>query len=93
MMGIKLRQFGPLDQVCLEDLVPKANFYRHVDRKLDFSFVRDLVKDCYAPIGRRSIDPVGWLRTHARREQARSEGTAPQPVPSERALVPACPSC
>ncbi len=66
MMGIKLRQFGPLDQVCLEDLVPKANFYRHVYRKLDLSFVRDLVKDCYAPIGRRSIDPVVFFKTHPR---------------------------
>jgi transposase len=62
MMGIKDRLFGPLERVCLEDLVPKANFYRHVDRKLDLSFVRDLVKDCYAPIGRRSIDPVVFFK-------------------------------
>ena len=35
MMGRKARLFRPLEQVCLEDLVPKDHFYRHVERKLD----------------------------------------------------------
>jgi hypothetical protein len=52
MMGTKLRLFGPLNQVTLEDLVPTHSFYRHVDRVLDLTFVRDLVTPCYAPIGR-----------------------------------------
>ncbi len=46
MMGIKERAFGPLINVSLDDL----------------SFVRDLVKDCYSPIGRPSIDPVVFFR-------------------------------
>lgn len=31
MMGTKVRQFGALDSVTLEDLVPKDHFYRHVE--------------------------------------------------------------
>ena len=31
----------PLTDLSLEELVPKDNFYRHLDRKLDLSFVRD----------------------------------------------------
>ena len=62
MMGIKLRQFSPLDHVSLEELVPKSNFYRHVERKLDLSFVRELVQACYAPIGRPSIDPIVFFK-------------------------------
>ncbi len=58
MMGIKARLFGPLEQVSLEDLVPKNTFYRHADRKLDLSFVRDLVRPCSACGGRPSVDPV-----------------------------------
>ena len=45
MMGTKARIFGPITNVSLEDLVPKDHFYRHVERKLDLSFVRDLVRD------------------------------------------------
>ncbi len=53
MMGTKDRNFAPLPRnVSLEELVPKDNFYRHLDRKLDLSFVRDLVEDCYASSGR-----------------------------------------
>ncbi len=37
MMGIKLRQFGPPDHVSIEDLVPRDQFYRHVNRTLDLS--------------------------------------------------------
>src|SRR5919202_1539574 len=62
MMGTKVRLFGSLDHVSLEDLVPKDNFYRHVERSLDLSFVRELVKDCYAPLGRPSVDPVVFFK-------------------------------
>jgi transposase len=62
MMGTKVRLFGPLKQVSLEDLVPADHFYRQVDRMLDLGFVRDLVKSCYAPIGRPSIDPIVFFR-------------------------------
>jgi transposase len=48
--------------VCLEDLVPADHFYRHLDRVLDLAFVRDLVRDAYAPVGRPSVDPVVFFR-------------------------------
>ena len=55
MMGTKVRLFEALDQVCLEDLVPTDHFYRHVERKLDRSFMRDLVRTCYAAGGRPGV--------------------------------------
>ena len=42
----------------LDDLVPPDHFYRHLERTLNLAFVRDLVRDAYADIGRSSIDPV-----------------------------------
>ena len=62
MMGIKERAFGPLPPVSLEDLVPPDHFYRHLERTLDLAFVRDLVRDTYAEIGRPSIDPVVFFK-------------------------------
>ena len=65
MMGTKVRRFGPLEGVTLDELVPRNHFYRHVEQSLDLSFVRELVQSCYAPSGRPSIDPVvfflNWL--------------------------------
>ena len=59
MMGIKEREFRSLpDNLSLEELVPKDNFYRRLEATLDLSFVRDLVRDCYASSGRPSVDPV-----------------------------------
>src|SRR5260221_4356134 len=58
MMGTKARCFTPVPAVSLEELVPADHFYRHLDRVLDLSFVRDLVQDCYAASGRPSVDPV-----------------------------------
>jgi transposase len=66
MMGKKIRDFVPLPNLSLEELVPKDNFYRYLDRKLDLSFVRDLVKECYACSGRPSVDPVVFFLTVAR---------------------------
>ncbi len=52
MMGIKEREFRPLpDNLSLEELVPQDNFYRHLERAVDLSFVRELVKDRYAWVG------------------------------------------
>jgi transposase len=62
MMGTKARVFRPLQEVSLEDLVPHDSFYRHVETKLDLSFVRDLVKDTYSAFGRPSIDPVVFFK-------------------------------
>src|SRR6188474_196047 len=46
----------------LDDLVPPDHFYRHLERSLDLGFVRDLVRDAYADIGRPSIDPVVFFK-------------------------------
>ncbi len=62
MMGCKLRVFTPLTAVSLDDLVPADHFYRHLERTLDLSFVRDLVRPCYATGGRPSIDPVVFFK-------------------------------
>jgi transposase len=62
MMGTKTRDFAPLPPVSLEDLVSSDHFYRHLERSLDLGFVRDLVRDTYADIGRPSIDPVVFFK-------------------------------
>jgi transposase len=62
MMGRKERHFAPLTPVSLEELVPVDHFYRHVERILDFSFVRQFVKETYASRGRPSIDPVVFFK-------------------------------
>jgi transposase len=62
MMGFKERDFGPLPPVSLEDLIPPDHFYRHLERTLDLAFVRDLVRNAYADIGRPSIDPVVFFK-------------------------------
>ena len=63
MMGLKPREVTARHTVSLEDLVPADDFYRHLDRVLDLAFVRDLVRDTYAPVGRPSLDPVVFFRT------------------------------
>ena len=58
MMGTKTRNFAPLIHVSLEELVPQDHLYRHLERTLDLSFVRELVHETYVGGGRPSIDPV-----------------------------------
>jgi hypothetical protein len=62
MLGTKIRAFAPLPNLSLEELVPKDNFYRRLEEKLDLSFVRESVSDCYAPVGRPSVDPVVFFK-------------------------------
>jgi transposase len=62
MMGTKIRHFSPLANLSLDELVPKDNFYRRLEERLDLSFVRELVRDCYACSGRPSVDPVVFFR-------------------------------
>jgi transposase len=62
MMGTKARCFTSVPSVSLDELVPADHFYRHLHRVLDLSFVRELVQECYAGIGRPSIDPVVFFR-------------------------------
>ena len=62
MMGTKERSFAPLVQVSLEELVPQDHFYRHLERTLDLTFVREFVQETYASNGRPSIDPVVFFK-------------------------------
>src|SRR5215469_4991497 len=62
MMGSKTRSFSPLMNVSLEDLVPAHHFYRHLERTLDLSFVREFVQETYAGGGRPSIDPIVFFK-------------------------------
>jgi transposase len=63
MMGIKERTFQQLpDDLSLEVLVPKDNFYRRLEERIDLSFVRELVLPLYARGGRYSIDPVVFFK-------------------------------
>jgi len=63
MMGTKIRSFAPLPRnISLEELVPKDNFYRRLEERLDLSFVRDLVEPLYARGARPSVDPMVFFR-------------------------------
>lgn len=63
MLGpVRLRHLDQPITVCLEALVPADNFYRHLDRSLNLAFVRDLVRDTYADVGRPSIDPIVFFK-------------------------------
>ena len=62
VMGTKDRVFAALPPITLEHLVPPDSFYRHLERSLDLSFVRDLVRDTYAETGRPSIDPIVFFK-------------------------------
>lgn len=47
----------------MEDLVPQDHILRQIDKLVDFSFVRDAVKDCYCPDnGRPGVDPELVIR-------------------------------
>lgn len=62
MMGIKPRCFKTHSQLNLDDLVPRHNFYRQLESKVDLSFVRELVAHFYTAWGRPSIDPVVFFK-------------------------------
>jgi transposase InsO family protein len=48
--------------VSQEALVPAHPFYHHLGATLDLGFVRELVRDRYAVIGRPSLDPVVFFK-------------------------------
>jgi transposase len=63
MLGpLKPRRLSDPIAVSLENLVPASNFYRHLEAKLDLSFVRQWVRELYADHGRPSIDPVVFFK-------------------------------
>jgi transposase len=64
MMGHRTKRFKLFAETNLEALVPEDNFYRQLENRLELSFVRELVKDCYGEMGRPSIDPVVFFKLH-----------------------------
>jgi len=61
-LGTKERRFALLIAVSLEELVPADHFYRHLERTLDLSFVRELVQQTCVGGGRPSLDPVVFFK-------------------------------
>lgn len=48
-----------LEFVSIDELVPSDHLLRKIDKKIDFSFIHDLVKDLYCPDnGRPALDPT-----------------------------------
>ena len=63
MMGTKIRSFEPLPpDVSLEELLPKDNFYRRLEKRLNLSFVREMVVPLYSRDGRPSVDPEVFFK-------------------------------
>ncbi len=62
MLGSKARDFAPIVNVSLEALVPQDHFYRHLERTLELTFVRDLVQPYYAAGRHPSVDPVVFFK-------------------------------
>src|SRR5260370_5411244 len=62
MMGTQARLFTQISISSLDELVPADHFYRHLDRILDLTFVRELVQAAYAEMGRPSLDPVVFFK-------------------------------
>ena len=58
----KSRRLDEPIAVSLDDVVPRAHFYRHLEAKLDLGFVREWARECYADRGRPSIDPIVFFK-------------------------------
>jgi hypothetical protein len=63
MLGpTKVRRLDQPIAVSLEDFVPQDTFYRHLEAKLDLTFVREWSRELYVERGRPSIDPVIFFK-------------------------------
>ena len=62
MMGQQVRTESLFYYFRLQDQIPEDHLLRLVDRYVDFSFVRERLKDSYSSTGRPSIDPEVLLR-------------------------------
>jgi transposase len=62
MMGQHTRSESLFYYFRLEDQVPENHLLRLIDTHIDFSFVREQLKDSYSDTGRPSIDPELLLR-------------------------------
>ena len=62
MMGQHRRTESLFYYFRLEEQIPTDHLLRIIDGHVDFSFVREQLKDFYSPTGRPSIDPEVLLR-------------------------------
>lgn len=69
MLGpAKVRRVDQPVLASLDALVPAHHFYRHLESKLDLTFVRELVRTTYKDGRRPSIDPVIFFNIRALEE-------------------------
>ena len=69
MMGQQQKTESLFYYFRLEDHIPENHLVRLIDRYVDFSFVRERLKDFYSQVGRPSIEHIGsWHRTCGRRK-------------------------
>jgi transposase len=62
MQGKKENKPKLMYMVSLEDIVPKNNFYRQVNKALDFNFIYEATKKYYGKEGQESIDPAAFFK-------------------------------
>ena len=62
MMGHQSRTESLFYYFRLEEQIPSEHLLRMIDDHVDFSFVREQLKDFYSPTGRPSIDPEVLFR-------------------------------
>lgn len=55
-------QLDMFDYLIFQKLIPKEHLLVKIDGIIDFSFVYELVKDQYSPIGRGSKDPAMMVK-------------------------------
>jgi transposase len=62
MMGQQRRAESLFYHFRLEEQIPTNHLLRMIDGHVDFSFVREQLKDLYRPTSRPSLDPEVLLR-------------------------------
>jgi transposase len=62
MMGQHARSEALFYYFTLEEYIPLNHLLRLIDKHIDFSFVRERLKDSYSDTGRPSVDPELLLR-------------------------------
>jgi len=62
MMGQHARSEALFYYFTLDEYIPQNNLLRLIDKHIDFSFVRERLKDSYSDMGRPSVDPELLLR-------------------------------
>ena len=62
MMGQHARSETLFYYFTLEEYIPQNHLLRLIDKHIDFSFVRERLKDSYSDMGRPSVDPELLLR-------------------------------